>query len=303
MNERPLVSIALCTYNGEKYIGWQLDSILCQTYEHLEIVIVDDCSTDDTFNIISAYAANDRRIKCFKNEINLGFNKNFERAIELTTGQFIALSDQDDVWMPIKIELLLNNIADNWLVFSNSSYINEFNEVIAGNLLNKYNPALHGYKGMLLANFITGHTVLFKRQFVKYFLPVPQQGFYDWWIAFVALYHQKITFVDEALTQYRVHKASVMQKRLNAGRLKAEEDKTIDTMLSAFAAYKHLNKHDEIFITRLKNAYRLNLSRQGTIPLCRIIYKHYAGLFPYQKKRKGLSLLNFALKYTRKVKN
>jgi glycosyltransferase involved in cell wall biosynthesis len=106
MTEQPLVSVAMCTYNGEKFINLQLDSILAQTYHNLELVIVDDGSTDETFNIISDYAKKDGRIKCFKNEVNLGFNKNYERAIKLTTGEFIAISDQDDIWLPHKMMMM-----------------------------------------------------------------------------------------------------------------------------------------------------------------------------------------------------
>jgi glycosyltransferase involved in cell wall biosynthesis len=61
MKEEPLISVALCTYNGEKFISQQLDSILCQTYKYLEIIIVDDCSTDGTFNIVRSYAKKDSR--------------------------------------------------------------------------------------------------------------------------------------------------------------------------------------------------------------------------------------------------
>ncbi len=303
MKEEPLISVALCTYNGEKFISQQLDSILCQTYRHLEIIIVDDCSTDDTFDIVSSYARKDPRIKCFKNEANQGFNKNFEYAIKLTTGEFIAISDQDDIWLPQKMELLLNNINDKWLIFSNSSYINDRNETIPGEILNNFNLEINNYKGILLANFITGHTTLFKREFLDYFLPLPQEGFYDWWMGFVALYHQKAIFLDEVLTQYRIHESSVMQRRLNSGQTKSAQNKTIDVMLSAFASYKDLAYEDKIFIEELKNAYKLNLSRRNSTYLITIILKYYEELFPSQKRRKRLSLLNFAFKYARKAKN
>src|ERR1700744_3577317 len=98
--EEPLISVALCTYNGEKYIKEQLDSIINQTYTCIEVIIVDDGSTDSTYDIISDYALRDNRIKCFKNETNLGFNKNFEKAVSLTSGEYIAISDQDDIWLP-----------------------------------------------------------------------------------------------------------------------------------------------------------------------------------------------------------
>ena len=303
MKEEPLISVALCTYNGEKFISQQLDSILCQTYKHLEIIIVDDCSTDGTFNIVSSYAKKDSRIKCFKNEVNKGFNKNFGYAITLTKGEYIAISDQDDIWFPPKMELLLNNINDEWLIFSNSCYINDRNEIIPGEILKNFNLEISNYKGILLANFITGHTTLFKREFLDYFLPLPEAGFYDWWMGFVALYHQKATVLNEVLTQYRIHESSVMQRRLNSGQAKLAENKTIDVMLSAFASYKDLAYQDKIFIEELKNAYKLNLSRRNSTYLITIILKYYEALFPNQKRRKRLSLLNFAFKYARKTKN
>jgi glycosyltransferase involved in cell wall biosynthesis len=293
----------MCSYNGEKFIGRQLDSILAQTYRNLELIIVDDCSTDGTFNIISGYAKKDDRIKCFKNEVNLGFNKNFERAIKLTTGEFIAISDQDDIWLPQKIESLLNNIGDRWLIFSNSSLINDEGVVKQGDILLGHNPAKYGYKGLLLANFITGHTTLFRREFVDYFVPIPTIGFYDWWIGFIATYHQKITFLDEVLTQYRIHNGSVIQKRLKSDKLRTQENTTINNMLSAFIKYEYLHNTDKLFIGQLKNAFKKKLNGKRSIPLLRMICKHYDELFPYLKKRKGLSLLNFAFKYTRKVKN
>lgn len=302
MREEPLVSIALCTYNGEKHLKQQLDSILAQTYSNLEIVIVDDCSTDNTFSIASNYAEKDSRIKCFKNETNLGFNKNFERAIGLTTGEYIAISDQDDIWLPHKIESLLNNIESKWLIFSNSSYINDDNEILEGSMLYSFNPAEHSYKCMLLANFVTGHTVLFKREFIDYFLPFPQNGFYDWWMGLIALYHKEIIFLDEILTKHRVHDRSVMQERLRSGGEESEEVRAIDQVLSAFSGYKHLKSDDRLFISGLKKAYKADLYSHKPVPLIKTILKHYDDLFCYHKKRTGFSLLNFAVKYAYKIK-
>jgi glycosyltransferase involved in cell wall biosynthesis len=302
MKKEPLVSIALCTYNGEKHLEKQLDSLLTQTYSNLEVVIVDDCSTDNTYSIASSYAEKDSRIKCFKNAANLGFNKNFERAISLTTGEYIAISDQDDIWLPHKIESLLSNIESKWLIFSNSSFINDDNETLEGKMLYGFNPTEHNYKCMLLANFVTGHTVLFKKDFINYFLPFPQNGFYDWWIGLIALYHEEIVFFDEILTKHRLHNHSVMQERLRSGGEELEEVRTIDQVISAFSEYKHLKNDDRLFVTSLRDAYKADLYKQNIIPLIKTILKHYNHLFCYHKKRTGFSLLNFALKYASKVK-
>ena len=105
-----MISIAMATYNGEKFIEEQLDSILAQTIKDFEIVICDDCSNDRTFFILEQYAKKYPLIKLHKNTKNLGFRENFLQAINLCTGDFIALCDQDDIWNEKHLEILLNNI-------------------------------------------------------------------------------------------------------------------------------------------------------------------------------------------------
>ncbi len=302
--EEPLVSIALCTYNGAKFIRKQLDSILDQTHKNLEIVLVDDCSTDDTCEIISEYAKIDERIRCYKNEVNQGYNKNFEKAISLTTGDYVAISDQDDIWLPHKITSLLNCIGDKWLIFSNSYYIDEEDKKIKDGkaLVMGLELTSSNYKSLLLTNYVTGHTTLFKREFINYFLPFPEKGFYDWWMGFVALYHQKILFLNQPLTKYRIHEDSVIQKRNNSGLEKRKVIETIDQTLSIFAEYKQLKSEDAALIANIRDAYRLNFSKKNSWPLISIILKNYKELFYDHKARKGLSLLNFAVKYARKAR-
>jgi len=294
-----LVSIALCSYNGEKYIGQQLDSILNQTYKNIEIVIVDDHSTDGTFDILRRYAVEHPQIKLFRNEANLGFNKNFEKAISLASGDYIAISDQDDIWLPEKIETLLNSIGDNWLIFSNSSYIGG---KPGNNLLHKAGLSFSNYKSILLANFVTGHTTLFKKEFVEHLLPFPLKGFYDWWMGFVALYHGKIIFLDMPLTQHRLHEESVMQRRLSSGEESFQQVKATSHMLSAFSRYKGLSVADRRFIIELKNAYRKTYRRKRSFSLIQLIVTNYRELFSNYKVRQGLSVLNFAFKYAGKVR-
>jgi len=98
-----IVSVAIATHNGERYLAEQLDSILSQTYSNLEIVIVDDDSVDNTLNIIKNYQEKFSNIKLIKNIINLGVVKSFELAINNCNGEFIVLADQDDVTNIIKL--------------------------------------------------------------------------------------------------------------------------------------------------------------------------------------------------------
>ena len=295
MNE-PLISVALCAFNGEKYIKEQLDSIVRQSYKNLEIVVVDDVSTDGTFDIITACAKSDHRIKCYQNEVNLGFNKNFEKAITLTSGDYIAISDQDDVWLADKVQQLLDHIQDNWLIFSNSAYTNDKQ----GKLL-KYLKFPVSYKGFLLRNYVTGHTTLMRREFLGFVLPFPEKGYYDWWMGFVAAYHRKLTFYDRALTYYRVHDESVIKKQLHSVGAELVEYENITLMLNDFAAYKNLKQDDKLFIVLLKDAYTLKGSNARSAPLEKIVYKFYDELFANRKPWKSLTKLIFAHKYAKGV--
>src|SRR4051794_36636846 len=101
-----------------------------------------------------------------------------------------------DIWLPHKIASLLEGIGDKWLIYSKSVFIVEKNEIIPGQMLNESGVVPANYKGILLANFVTGHTVLFNSEFVGYFLPFPEKGFYDWWMGFIALYHNKAIFLN-----------------------------------------------------------------------------------------------------------
>src|SRR4051812_10655388 len=104
----PKVSVVVCTYNGEKFLPQQLNSLISQTYANLEIIISDDHSSDDTVKIAASFQKRDPRIRIHVNESNLGFNKNFEQAFDLSTGDFIAVCDQDDIWKPNKIKDMMS---------------------------------------------------------------------------------------------------------------------------------------------------------------------------------------------------
>lgn len=123
MSAAKMISIAMATYNGEKYLREQLDSILAQTVQDFELIVCDDCSTDLTMQILNEYAERDSRIKVFENEENLGFKKNFEKVIGLCSGNYIALSDQDDIWLPEHLEVLYKNIGEKSTSWGNSLLI------------------------------------------------------------------------------------------------------------------------------------------------------------------------------------
>jgi glycosyltransferase involved in cell wall biosynthesis len=206
--ETPLVSIALCTYNGEKFIKSQLDSILKQTYSNLEIIICDDGSTDQTLSILNRIT--DPRVKIFRNSTNIGLVDNFFKAISLSTGKYIALSDQDDYWLPIKIEELILNIGDNLLIYCDSAFTHENGDLMDRNL-SENRRMYSGDDNRVFAipklGFLFGHTLLFKSELKTKILPYPAI-YHDFWIGFVASSEGSIIYLNEALVHYRQHDSS-----------------------------------------------------------------------------------------------
>lgn len=208
--DQPLVSVVMATYNGERFVGIQLESILSQTYPHLEVIIVDDGSTDSTYGILEGYATKDHRIKLFKNEKNLGYVKNFEKGLSLATGEYIAPSDQDDIWLPHKIQFLLDRIDKSAVIYANSALIDESGELMGRKLsdvkrLATFNDCLN----YTIGNSAPGHGMLLKKEIVTASFPLPTMIPHDYWLGFVATFYSELTYVDEVLVLYRQHGANV----------------------------------------------------------------------------------------------
>lgn len=210
--ENPLVSIAIATYNGETYITDQLNSILAQSYQNLEIVIVDDRSTDQTFQILQNFQKLDHRIRLQQNEHNLGCNVNFNKALCLSTGDYIAISDQDDIWDKDKISYMIEIIGDDLMLYHDSTFVDA-----NGNLKGKKMSDLHRFvKGnceafLLYQNCVSGHACLINKALLTYCLPLPQGIYYDWWMAYTAACLGKLNFTKHALVLHRRHSQSTTE--------------------------------------------------------------------------------------------
>lgn len=207
MDEKKKVSVVMCAYNGEKYIREQIDSILTQTYPIYELIIQDDGSTDSTIEIIKEYQNVDKRVKLFCNDISLGFNNNFSMAFSKASGDYIASSDQDDIWRSDKIEVLLNSIGDYTLLFHNSSlFYADPRKVIC-----QKNPDNIIYNGLflLLKPFVPGHECFFRRDIMPTYLRIVEKEpriSYDTLLLLVAKSLGNIKFVNENLVFWRRHK-------------------------------------------------------------------------------------------------
>lgn len=203
---QPLISIALCTYNGEKYLTEQLDSLVFQDYPNLELIVVDDCSSDNTLEILKSYATKYPFIKIYQNENNLGYVKNFEKAISLCNGEYIALADQDDIWKLNKISFLYKNIKDHILIYHNSAFVDENGKSLnkkMSDVTNLYQG--DDYRPFLFGNCVSGHAIFFKKELIPYMMPFNKSFFHDHWIAFIATNYGNVGLVDECLVNYRQH--------------------------------------------------------------------------------------------------
>ena len=183
----PLISVALCTYDGERFLRPQLDSLLGQDHEALEVVAVDDASLDGTWAILEAYAARDPRLRVFRNPENLGFRRNFERAMGLCRGELIAPSDQDDVWRSEKLRRLSAALGNAAAIYCDSELIDAQGQPL-GRRLSQLLPMgpIDDPATLLFDNCVSGHALLFRRSLLERALPVPEGVFHDWWLAFVA---------------------------------------------------------------------------------------------------------------------
>ena len=199
-----LVSIAMATYNGEKYLKEQLDSIYAQTYKNIEVIVCDDCSSDKTVEILDEYKEK-YGLKYYINEKNLGFKKNFEKAISLCSGDFIALADQDDIWIENKIEVLVKEIKESSLIHSACSLIDENSKDIS-TLWVKEDDFKYSFAKLIFGNTVTGCTVLLKKELLKDAFPIPTgEKYHDWWLALLATKMNGIAYCDQALVKYRQH--------------------------------------------------------------------------------------------------
>jgi glycosyltransferase involved in cell wall biosynthesis len=209
MTGSPIVSVVMCTYNGSLYLAEQLNSIQQQTYTHLQIIIADDCSNDDTYTLVKESASLDNRIYCYQNQSRLGFNANYAQALQQATGTYIAISDQDDVWRKDKIELLLQLLQQSDAVMVYCHSMDVIGDVIPA-VNSSYAGKIKYFEGadarqLFLRNTISGHTMLFRSVLLQHLFPYSTTVFYDFWLAVLAAVNGGIIFSKETMVYRRIH--------------------------------------------------------------------------------------------------
>lgn len=245
------IDILLATYNGEKFVREQIDSILNQTYKNIRLIISDDCSKDNTPQILSEYKEKDERIVLYLQKENIGVVKNIEFLLNKVENNYYMLSDQDDFWLPEKIEKSYDKIikenAD--LVFGDLEVVDNnlnmicpsFNDYML--LTRKINKYINSYKVNYLYNCVTGCTIISKKEFINKIIPIPTNSkrvIHDYWIGLMIGLNGKLAYMPEKYIKYRQHENNqVGTKKISHGFSKIEQvrDLFIDVKLGIFETY------------------------------------------------------------------
>ena len=283
----PLVSVVLCSYNGEKYLEEQLTSILAQTYPSLEIIICDDCSVDLTQSIIKTYAFKDRRIQYFFNKENIGVNKNFEQGFLKATGVFIVIADQDDIWKPEKIQKQFDLFsADDIILVHTTSAIFSGNELPLHKILKKTELPMQGNdsRKLMLRNSISGHNIMFRKKLFNIATPFPSNVYYDWWLCEVATCCGQINSSNEILAFQRRHADNVTIVITAKGQTKKVVKERV-TALQAFAKIPYLKSADKSFCEKLLGYYSELEHKKRSFKLFIFLLRNSQTLFFYKKKK------------------
>lgn len=220
------LSVAMCTYNGAKYLEDQLRSLEQQSRRPDEVVVFDDRSSDASADIVAAFARRAPFEVCLSvNSQNLGVTKNFEAAIRKCTGDIVALADQDDFWLPHKLGRIEQEFLDHsdiGCIFTDAEVTDPHLESLGYNLWSVVGFGQRdvaslregdGLAVLLKHNVVTGATMAFRSELRGMLLPIPSDWIHDEWIAVMCSAVSKIAAIDQALIQYRQHSSNQIGAR------------------------------------------------------------------------------------------
>lgn len=272
-------SVALCTYNGEKYIAEQLKSILKQSIPPKEIIISDDGSKDKTLKVATDVLRDSSvKYKIVENLTNHGVTNNFSNAISLCTEEIVFTSDQDDVWIENKAEIMLKIFNENkraLLVFSNGELVDSALNLlncdmwksvgITDEMLNKGN----WFEYMLNRCFVTGAAMAFKRELFSSEEKIPTSWLHDGWLAWKAVAQNGLIPCKEKLILYRQHGNNVV------GMSSVTSGKRVKNYLDNFKAMKvtHMNRYNRYTDLKEKIGYMLSEYQQEELNDCISFWK------------------------------
>jgi glycosyltransferase involved in cell wall biosynthesis len=213
----PLVSVLMSTCNGETYLVEQLDSILSQSCSNLELLVMDDASTDATPAILVEYAARDPRVVVSRSEKNRGLVPNLESLMQRARGEYLAVADQDDIWRPEKIETLLALIGHRSAIYSASNLIDGDGRDLGATLLQAIGKEpVSGSDPLQLFwdNTVSGHSLLVSKSLVSALIPFDAHLMYDHQIGIRALAANGLAYCDAPLVHHRIHSGNQVNRLL-----------------------------------------------------------------------------------------
>lgn len=243
----PNISVVMCTYNGERYLPEQLQSIAEQTRQPAELVASDDGSTDQTIEILTKFSERASfPVRIVRNCSRLGSSSNFDQAIRLARGELIALCDQDDRWVPQKLEVLSDILANRPKaggIFSDACLIDCNSRPLAGRLFAKSKFTLARQKtfradpiAILLRHcLVCGATLMLRATLARSMPAIPKSWVHDAWLAWMIALNSTLEFTEEPLIDYRVHNS----QQIGIGGIKAS-GKAGDVQESLRAYYQRV---------------------------------------------------------------
>lgn len=304
MNADEMISIAMATCNGEKFLREQLDSILTQTHRNFELIVCDDCSTDSTTQILREYEKRDGRIKVFENEVNLGFKKNFEKAIGLCSGDYIALSDQDDIWLPGHLQVLIENIGTHSMAGGNAYLMdgdgNELGETLAERIgFDEQRSYKIFYRIFCNSTVFYGHSSLYKAVDLNNALPIPEGiSYHDaWFSACCCVSDGGCKFIGIPISKYRLHgknasgnheKKSFLERVTNFLFVKEFDTDRIIYCDEILKRFPHLSREVKSEILQVRELFSNRISNSHRIKSANFILKHYSDIYTTKSKKEIL---------------
>ncbi|MBL1230764.1 glycosyltransferase family 2 protein [Enterococcus sp. BWB1-3] len=208
-----MISVCIATYNGQKFISAQLDSILPQLGAKDEVIVSDDGSSDETITIINEYVKKDKRIRLTEGP-RQGVIANFNWAVSQSAGEFIFLADQDDVWLPEKVDKILGYFSEHpeaELVVSDLTIVDEGLKPIISSYFD-YRKVKQGFWTNFMKSGYIGAGMCLRASLKKKILPIPYNvPMHDMWIGLISEYYHSSAFLKEPLTYYRRHEENVSE--------------------------------------------------------------------------------------------
>lgn len=284
-----MIEIVMATYNGEKYIEEQLQSIINQTYTDWRLIISDDCSRDRTVEILKRYQkSHSEKIIVHENSIPSGSAKNnFYNLLDYTTSEYVMLSDQDDVWKPNKIALTYEKMRQMQkeygrdiplLVHTDLCVVDDKLETINGSLfsMQQMDYTRNKLNNLLIENVVTGCTVMVNRSLLNMVYQKPKYSImHDMWLALIAASFGKIGFVNSSTVFYRQHAGNLVGAKETCG-MKYILDKVFSRKKiheSLLAQYSQAYEFLQMYFTYIDKKNLCMLCEYAAIPDNNIFYK------------------------------